>query len=117
MVRGIASVLAATLLSGGGFVSGARAAGGNDPHQRTCDKTSQVVRTACDAEATDDLWIAKGTCANVADAESRNECLSEARMPGPRGAKSVEISSKHARISAMPSNKTPTTRRSTPMTS
>jgi hypothetical protein len=37
------------------------------------------VRTACDAGVTDDFWIAKGTCANLADAEARNECLSDAR--------------------------------------
>jgi hypothetical protein len=44
-----------------------------------CSATSRAAKEACAFEAKDDLWIALGTCANVADPDARKECKSTAR--------------------------------------
>jgi hypothetical protein len=62
---------AAALLSGGGLVSAAS--------DTACSETSRAARKACDAGATDDFWIAKATCANVAAGETRRQCLVDAQ--------------------------------------
>ena len=46
---------------------------------RFCSQTAGVEFRACGNEVNDDYWIAVGKCINLADADEREECISEAR--------------------------------------
>jgi len=45
---------------------------------KSCSKTSWAAFVACQNEARDDYWIARGNCYNVSDPEARAECFKEA---------------------------------------
>lgn len=44
-----------------------------------CTSTARSVLNACNAEATDDYWIAGGNCINLSDPRARSDCQREAR--------------------------------------
>lgn len=73
MVKGTASMLATAMLFVGGIVS----AGGE---RSACDDTSEAARKACNAGASDDFWIAVGTCDNLAGVPVRKKCLADAEQ-------------------------------------
>jgi len=44
----------------------------------SCTKTSWAAFVACNNEARDDYWIARGNCYNLSDLEARAECFKDA---------------------------------------
>jgi hypothetical protein len=44
-----------------------------------CTDTTWIAFRACLADATDNFYVAKGTCFNLSDPAERNDCLAEAR--------------------------------------
>jgi hypothetical protein len=48
-----------------------------NPKVGTCTSTVTAALKACEAEAEDNFWIARGNCLNLADAAARTECMAE----------------------------------------